>query len=182
MFNRSLLSSAVLGSQNALVRPDESSWKCLRFPLQGLQYDCSSLLDKSCENYFTRGFNWLHLNFAFSPIRRRAICSCTPPSPSNECQGNCLCFVTKTVVELEAPVKARPSWVLASRSHTASLYWFCPHSPGPLWTICKIRKFRKQRLKKTWEMLSKENLFLEMRPQQRICQGNLNCGVSQWVL
>lgn len=104
------------------------------------------------------------------------------PPPSNECQGNCLCFVTKTVVELEAPVRARPSWVLATKSHTASLCWFCPLSPGPLWTIYKIRKLRKQRLKKTWEMLSKENPFIEMRLQQQICQGNLNCRLSHGVL
>lgn len=78
---RPLLSSSVLGSPNALVSPDESSWKCFQFPLMDLQHDCSSLLGKSCENYFTCRFNWLHLNFVFSPIRRQAICSSTPPSP-----------------------------------------------------------------------------------------------------
>lgn len=85
VFNRSLLSSPVLGFQNALVSPGfpgESSWKCLiPVPQMDLQYDRSSLLGKSRENYFICRFNWLHLNFVFSPIRRWAICSHTPPSP-----------------------------------------------------------------------------------------------------
>ena len=59
---------------------------------------------------------------------------------------------------------------------------FVLFSPRTLGTICKIRKLRKQRPKETWEMLSKENPFREMKPQQQICQENFNCRLSDGVL
>lgn len=150
-----------------------SGSRCFPFPLIGLQCGCCSFPGRSWENYFLCGFNCLHLDFAFSTIRAQA--SCSPPPhhiTSNGCQGNCLCFVTKAAVELEAPATAGPSWVLATKFRMASLCWFCLLSPRPLWTICKIRKLRKQRMKKIGEMLSKENPFTEMEPQWQIYQGD----------
>lgn len=160
---------------------DESSWKCFPCPI----FDRTAPLCWVSPVKITLlidliDFTWVLLSVLLED-KPFAPTLYTPP-PLNECQGDCLCFVSKSVVELQAPVRARPSWVLVTKSHMASLRWFCPHSSVPWWTICKIRKLRKQRLKKTWEMLSKENPFIEMKPQQQICWGNLNCRLSSRVL
>lgn len=179
IFNSPLLFSPVLGSQNALEGPVGSAsgflWRIFNTtaPLCWVNPVKITLLIDLID------FTWILLSVL---LEDKSFAPAPHPPPTNERQGNCLCFVTKTVVELEAPVRARPSWVLATKSHSASLCWFCPLSPGPLWTIYKIRKLRKQRLKKTWEMLSKENPFIETKPQQHICQGNLNCRLSYRVL